>query len=89
MAQTQTRNQGYSGAAHDIKEKATDQFERMADKATDQFKSAAEQAEGSADGDARGRGSAGLRSRRIVEVVSLSGLSGRFLIEGHRPCFEA
>jgi ElaB/YqjD/DUF883 family membrane-anchored ribosome-binding protein len=29
----------------DIKEKATDQFERMADKATDQFKSAAEQAE--------------------------------------------
>jgi ElaB/YqjD/DUF883 family membrane-anchored ribosome-binding protein len=42
---TQGRSQSYSGAAHDIKEKATDQFERMADKATDQFKSAADQAE--------------------------------------------
>ena len=30
---------------HDIKEKATDQFEKMADKATDQFKSVADQAE--------------------------------------------
>jgi len=32
-------------AAHDIKERATDQFERMADKATDRFKSVADQAE--------------------------------------------
>ena len=35
----------HSGTAHDIKEKATDQFERMADKASDQFKSFADQAE--------------------------------------------
>ena len=48
MAQsTPTRGQpGYSGStAHDIKEKATDQFERIADKASDQFKSMADQAE--------------------------------------------
>lgn len=47
MAQsTSTRGSGYSGSStHDIKEKATDQFERMADKATDQFKSMANQAE--------------------------------------------
>jgi ElaB/YqjD/DUF883 family membrane-anchored ribosome-binding protein len=48
MAQsTQTRGApGYSGSiTHDIKEKATDQFERMADKASDQFKSMADQAE--------------------------------------------
>jgi ElaB/YqjD/DUF883 family membrane-anchored ribosome-binding protein len=31
-----------------MKEKATDQFERMADKATDQFKSMADQAENAA-----------------------------------------
>jgi ElaB/YqjD/DUF883 family membrane-anchored ribosome-binding protein len=31
--------------AHDIKEKATNQFERMADKATDQFSDIADQAE--------------------------------------------
>jgi|SRR5262245_52468743 len=36
----------YSGStAHDIKEKATDQFERMADKASGQFKNMADQAE--------------------------------------------
>jgi ElaB/YqjD/DUF883 family membrane-anchored ribosome-binding protein len=36
----------YSGSApHDVKQKATDQFERIADKATDQFKSMADQAE--------------------------------------------
>ena len=40
---TNTRIPG--STAHDIKEKATGQFERMADKATDQFKSAADQAE--------------------------------------------
>jgi ElaB/YqjD/DUF883 family membrane-anchored ribosome-binding protein len=48
MAQTTpTRGApGYSSStAHDIKEKATDQFERIADKATDQFKSMADQAE--------------------------------------------
>ncbi len=31
--------------AHDIKEKASERFERMADKATDQFRSVADQAE--------------------------------------------
>jgi ElaB/YqjD/DUF883 family membrane-anchored ribosome-binding protein len=49
MAQSTTtsRGSGYSGSttAHDIKEKATDQFERIADKASDQFKSMADQAE--------------------------------------------
>jgi ElaB/YqjD/DUF883 family membrane-anchored ribosome-binding protein len=40
MAQSTPR-----GTAHDIKEKATDQFERMADKAADQFGRAADQAE--------------------------------------------
>src|SRR5712675_1919113 len=48
MAQsTQTRGAStYSGSTtHDIKEKATDQFERMADKASDQFRSMADQAE--------------------------------------------
>jgi ElaB/YqjD/DUF883 family membrane-anchored ribosome-binding protein len=47
---TQTRTPDYSGStAHDIKEKATDQFERMADKATDQFRNIASQAEGVAN----------------------------------------
>jgi ElaB/YqjD/DUF883 family membrane-anchored ribosome-binding protein len=47
MAQsTPVRGQSYSGSAtHDIKEKATDQFERMADKASDQFRNMAHQAE--------------------------------------------
>lgn len=44
---TQTRGSStYSGStAHDIKEKATGQFERVADKATDQFKAVADKAE--------------------------------------------
>ena len=48
MAQsTQTREaSSYPGsAAHDIKKKATDQFEKLAEKATDQFKSVADKAE--------------------------------------------
>jgi len=37
---------GYSGSTtHDIKEKATGQFEKLADKATDNFKTMANQAE--------------------------------------------
>ena len=44
MAQTQ--HSGRTGSQTDIKEKATDQFERMADKATDQFNRFADQAEG-------------------------------------------
>ena len=39
-----TQGKAYSTAT-DIKEKATDQFERLADKATDQFGRAADQAE--------------------------------------------
>jgi ElaB/YqjD/DUF883 family membrane-anchored ribosome-binding protein len=43
---TQPRGPGYSGStAHDIKEKATSQFEKMADKATDQFGRAADTVE--------------------------------------------
>jgi len=44
---TQTRGpSSYPGSAtHDIKEKATDQFEKMADKATDQFRSVADKTE--------------------------------------------
>lgn len=48
MAQsTPPRGQSaYAGSiTHDIKEKATDQFERIADKATDQFRSVADHAE--------------------------------------------
>jgi ElaB/YqjD/DUF883 family membrane-anchored ribosome-binding protein len=46
MAQSTQHRGSYPGStAHDIKEKATDQFERMADKATDQFKRVADQAE--------------------------------------------
>ena len=46
MAQSTQQRGSYSGStAHDIKEKATDQFERVADKATDQFKRVADQAE--------------------------------------------
>ena len=42
----QTQHSGRTGSQSDIKEKATDQFERMADKATDQFNRFADQAEG-------------------------------------------
>jgi ElaB/YqjD/DUF883 family membrane-anchored ribosome-binding protein len=41
---------GYPGSTtHDIKEKATGQFEKMADKATDNFKHMANQAEDAAN----------------------------------------
>jgi ElaB/YqjD/DUF883 family membrane-anchored ribosome-binding protein len=43
MKMAQSAQPGSS--AHEIKEKATSQFEKMADKATDKFKSAADQAE--------------------------------------------
>ena len=44
---TQTHGQSpYSGtAAHDIKDMATERFEKLADKATDQFRYVADQAE--------------------------------------------
>lgn len=46
MAQSTQQRGSYSGStAHDIKEKATEQFERMADKASDQFKHVADRAE--------------------------------------------
>ena len=35
----------YGSTTHDVKEKATSQFEKMADEATDKFKSAADGAE--------------------------------------------
>ena len=51
---------------HDIKEKATDQFERMADKATDQFKSMADQAEGVANRVAEQGREAGERVQEVA-----------------------
>ena len=48
MAQS-TPPRGYSGSAHEMKEKATDQFERMADKASGQFRNLADQAESAAN----------------------------------------
>jgi len=45
MAQS-TPHGGRERTAADLKEKATDQFERMADKATDQFNRVADQMEG-------------------------------------------
>jgi ElaB/YqjD/DUF883 family membrane-anchored ribosome-binding protein len=58
---------GYSGStAHDIKEKATGQFEKIADKATDQFKNVADQAENVANRVAeQGREAA----ERVTEVA--------------------
>jgi ElaB/YqjD/DUF883 family membrane-anchored ribosome-binding protein len=45
-----TQSTNYSGSStHDIKEKATDQFEKLAEKATDNFKTMADQAEGVAN----------------------------------------
>jgi ElaB/YqjD/DUF883 family membrane-anchored ribosome-binding protein len=46
MAQsTPPRGQSDYSTAHDLKEKVTDKFERMAERATDQFKDMADQAE--------------------------------------------
>ena len=45
MAQS-TQHGGRERTAADLKEKATDQFEKMADKATDQFNRVADQVEG-------------------------------------------
>jgi ElaB/YqjD/DUF883 family membrane-anchored ribosome-binding protein len=42
---TRSHSKNSDSTAHDLKEKATDQFEKMADKATDQFKDIADQAE--------------------------------------------
>ena len=55
-----------AGTTHDIKEKATDQFERMADKATDQFKSMADQAEGVANRVAEQGREAGERVQEVA-----------------------
>jgi ElaB/YqjD/DUF883 family membrane-anchored ribosome-binding protein len=41
----QSTQPGAGSTTHDIKEKATDQFERLADKTADQFKRVADQAE--------------------------------------------
>jgi ElaB/YqjD/DUF883 family membrane-anchored ribosome-binding protein len=52
--------------AHDIKEKATEQFERMADKATDQFKRVADQAEDVASRAAEQGREAGERMQEVA-----------------------
>ncbi len=44
-AQTTPYGGQTTGSAHDVKEKATDQFEKIADKATDKFRDVADQAE--------------------------------------------
>ena len=44
-AQTTPYGDQTTGSVHDLKEKATDQFEKLADKATDRFRDAADQAE--------------------------------------------
>lgn len=44
-AQTTPSRDQATGAAHDLKEKATQQFEKLADKATDTFRDVADQAE--------------------------------------------
>ncbi len=57
----------YSGStAHDIKEKATDKFERIADKATGQFKSMADQAEYAANRVAEQGREAGERVQEVA-----------------------
>jgi ElaB/YqjD/DUF883 family membrane-anchored ribosome-binding protein len=45
MAQNRPHGEKSDSPIHEIKEKATDQFERMVDKATNQFKGVADQAE--------------------------------------------
>jgi ElaB/YqjD/DUF883 family membrane-anchored ribosome-binding protein len=44
-AQTTPYGGQATGSAQDLKQKATDQFEKIADKATDKFREAADQAE--------------------------------------------
>ena len=51
---------------HDIKEKATGQFERMADKAADQFRNVADQAEAAADRALEQGEEAGERVREVA-----------------------
>jgi ElaB/YqjD/DUF883 family membrane-anchored ribosome-binding protein len=62
----QSTRSDYSSTAHDVKEKATDQFERMADKATDRFKSMADQAEGVANRVAEQGREAGERVQEVA-----------------------
>jgi ElaB/YqjD/DUF883 family membrane-anchored ribosome-binding protein len=62
----QSTRSDYSGAAHDIKEKATDQFERMADKTAEKFKSMADQAEGVASRVAEQGREAGERMQEVA-----------------------
>jgi ElaB/YqjD/DUF883 family membrane-anchored ribosome-binding protein len=53
-------------AAHDMKEKATERFERMADRATDQFKGMADQAERAANRVAEQGREAGERVQEVA-----------------------
>jgi len=62
----QSTRSDYSSTTQDIKEKATDQFERMADKATDRFKNMADQAEGVANRVAEQGREAGERVQEVA-----------------------
>jgi ElaB/YqjD/DUF883 family membrane-anchored ribosome-binding protein len=62
----QSTRTDYSSTAHDIKEKATDQFERMADKTAEKFKSMADQAEGVAGRVAEQGREAGERMQEVA-----------------------
>lgn len=55
-----------SSTTHEMKEKATDQFERMADKASDQFKNFADQAESAANRVAEQGRDAGERVQEVA-----------------------
>jgi ElaB/YqjD/DUF883 family membrane-anchored ribosome-binding protein len=62
----QSTRSDYSSTAHDIKEKATDQFERMADKTAERFRSMADQAEGVASRVAEQGREAGERMQEVA-----------------------
>jgi ElaB/YqjD/DUF883 family membrane-anchored ribosome-binding protein len=55
-----------SSSAHDMKEKATGQFEKMADRATDKFRDVADQAEDVANRVARQGRDAGERVQEVA-----------------------
>ena len=61
------QSSNYSGSTtHDIKEKATGQFEKMADKATDNFRNMADQAEDVANRVAEQGREAGQRMQEVA-----------------------
>src|SRR5262245_11054403 len=75
-----TQSTGYSGSStHDIKEKATNQFEKLADKATDNFKTMANQAEDVANRMAQQGREVGERVQE--EAANVRGAVGRWVKE--------